>query len=67
MQNPEYLLLDEVLSNIDGAHYERILGVIRKHFPDITIVIVEHHLDLHDCVDEIHHISSGGIVALSKA
>lgn len=61
VQNPRYLLLDEVFSNIDGIHYESVLRVIRRHFPEITIVIVEHHLSFHGCIDEVHQIANGGI------
>lgn len=66
VQNPDYLLLDEVLSNIDEMHYASILNVIRKHFPNITIIVVEHHLDLLDNVDKIFQISSGSVTVQSK-
>lgn len=62
VQCPEYLLLDEVLSNIDSSCPKKLLRAIKKHFPKITIVVVEHHLELGDVVQETYEIFEGGLL-----
>lgn len=63
VQNPQYLLLDEVLSNIDSTHCIQILNIIKKNFPEITIVIVEHHLDLIGQIDAVYRLHQNGVAA----
>lgn len=42
-KNPEVLLLDEALSNIDSKTCVSLLKSIRIQYPELIVVIVEHH------------------------
>ena len=42
-KNPEILLLDEVLSNIDNKTCVKLINAIREYYPNLILIIVEHH------------------------
>lgn len=55
--HPNFLILDEILSNIDIETYNNILDSITSLYPKICIVITEHHKSINK-VDKIFQISN---------
>lgn len=43
VRKPDFLFLDEILSNIEPIQSIQILENIRQKYPDISLIVVEHH------------------------
>lgn len=44
LRKPDVIFLDEVFSNIDNVIASKIFNNIRKLYPDMAIIFVEHHM-----------------------
>ncbi|MBU4427135.1 MAG: ATP-binding cassette domain-containing protein, partial [Proteobacteria bacterium] len=61
---PKILLLDEPTSGLSGAESVSFVDLIRKAKQDITVVIVEHHMDvIFDLADFISVLHYGKVIA----
>ncbi len=61
---PKILLLDEPTSGLSGAESVSFVDLIRKAKQDITVVIVEHHMDVvFDLADFISVLHYGKVIA----
>ena len=52
-KNSEILFLDEFTSNLDNETQEKILNNLRKHFPEITILMISHRPEITKMSDSI--------------
>jgi ABC-type multidrug transport system fused ATPase/permease subunit len=62
LRNPEILLLDEAMSNLDAALEARLRRAIDERFAGRTILVITHRLDSIAGADHIVHIEDGVLV-----
>ncbi len=62
LRNPEVLLLDEAMSNLDAALEARLRRAIDERFAGRTILIITHRLDTVARADHVVHIEDGVVV-----
>jgi len=61
---PKILLLDEPTSGLSGTEAASFVDIIRKAKQDITVIIVEHHMDVvFDLADYISVLHYGKLIA----
>lgn len=61
-RNPDFLFLDEVFSNIEKNQSLNILKSIAEHWPNLTLIIVDHHMNIDNFFDKILRIEDKNIV-----
>lgn len=66
LRNPDVLIIDEALSQIDSITETKIIQNIRRMFKDKIIIIIAHRLStIKDC-DKIFLLKDGKIIAKGK-
>ena len=63
MQNRKVLIMDEPVSALDTINEEMIMEQIVNLFKNKVVIIVAHHLQYIQNVDQIIVVRNGGIVA----
>lgn len=63
LRQPRLLLLDEATSALDIKTEKKLFNNIRKEFPDMAILSVNHRLDTANLMNEIWVMENGNIVA----
>jgi ABC-type bacteriocin/lantibiotic exporter with double-glycine peptidase domain len=64
VREPRILILDEAMASMDSASEERILTDIRKHYPDMTILIVSHRLSTVLSADIVCYLRNANTIAV---
>ena len=62
LRNPEFLLLDEAMSELDRELEQRIRGAIDDRFAGRTILIITHRVEPVLGADHVIHIEDGRVV-----
>lgn len=63
IKKPDPLILDEIFSNISQQKVDSIIKNIRTEFPNISIIIVDHHFTNEMLVNRCYTIDDKEIVA----
>ncbi|MGV6946009.1 ATP-binding cassette domain-containing protein [Sphingobacterium kyonggiense] len=53
IQSPELIILDEPTAGIDRSSARLILDNLKREFPEVTVLLVTHQLELLEQVDEV--------------
>lgn len=61
VRRPRVLILDESTSALDSNTEAQILSGLRKTYPEMTLVLVTHRMEVAASADEIIRLSSGEI------
>lgn len=61
---PSCLLLDEILSNVSSADCKKIITAIVRSFPNIILIVVEHHFEDRDLFDSEYRIEGGRLTKI---
>lgn len=62
--DPQVVLLDEPLAGLQAADHERIAGLIKEMAKTITVVLIDHNIDIVTSIsDVITVLSQGEIIA----
>ncbi|HGW2903877.1 ABC transporter ATP-binding protein [Enterococcus faecalis] len=63
IKKPDIIVLDEIFSNISQKKVASIIGNIRAKFPNISIIIVDHHFTNGTLADRCYSIEDKEIIA----
>ena len=63
IKKPDIIVLDEIFSNISQKKVASIIGNIRAKFPNISIIIVDHHFTNGTLADRCYSIEDTEIIA----
>jgi ABC-type multidrug transport system fused ATPase/permease subunit len=61
-RQPEVLILDEATSALDGITEEALLASLRRHCPDLTVIMIAHRISTVKLCDTIYLVEHGHIV-----
>ncbi|QWW19663.1 ATP-binding cassette domain-containing protein [Schaalia sp. 19OD2882] len=66
VKRPRVLILDESTSALDSHTEARVLSGVRRAFPDMTLVLVTHRMEVAASADRVVRLSRGRIVAVGR-
>ncbi|KLL04097.1 MAG: ABC transporter ATP-binding protein [Mycoplasmataceae bacterium CE_OT135] len=59
-------IFDEILSNVQKDLKAKILANVFTHLKDKTIIVIDHHYDIFQYVDEVHQFTGERLIKLKK-
>ncbi|CAJ0840990.1 6110_t:CDS:1 [Entrophospora sp. SA101] len=66
IQDYDIYIFDEILSNVQKDLKNKILVNIFTHLKNKTIIVIDHHYDIFQYVDEVHQFTGESLIKLKK-
>lgn len=63
--NKKLIIMDEPSTHLDRSVLNDIIGNLKKHRPDISLLVISHLDEVAMCADEIFKISDGKLICMN--